>query len=317
VRSVGFQRYGGPEVLTMAEVPQPEPGQGELLVRVHFAGVTLPVVRLTHGNPDGTGVPLPCSPGGEIVGTVVALGADVSAWQVGQRVTGLAFGGSYAEFATMSARLAAAVPDEVGDEAALLVVRSGQVALGALRASGFRSGESVLITGAAGGVGHLSVQLAKALGAGRVVAAVGSLDKAEFGRGLGADEVASYGTDAAEWGEPVDVVLDSVGGPAQNRCLTALRPFGRLVCFNGIGGRLDTNELRMRSTTVIGFNMMHFASLRGDRYAAQLGELWELIGDGRLRPAIHCELPLANARQAHRIIESRANLGKVLLNPRK
>lgn len=309
MRRVAFQTYGGPEVLRVEEVEQPEPGPDELLVRVGLAGVTLPVVRLTRG-----GVELPYAPGGEIVGTVVGLGADVTGWRIGQRVTGLTFGAAYAEFATIGTRLAVAVPDGIDDASALVVARGGQVALGTLRASGFRPGEDVLVNAAAGGVGHLSVQLAKALGAGRVVAAVGSLDKADFVRGLGADEVVSY---QEGWGEPVDVVLDGVGGDLLDRCLNALRPFGRLVDYNGIGGPVDANQLRMRGTTVIGFNMLHFSTLRADRYLAQQQELWQLLADGRLRPAMHAELSLVDAAEAHRIIEARANLGKIVLNPNK
>lgn len=312
LRRVAFHAYGGPEVLRVEEVAEPEPGPDELLVRVDLAGVTLPVVRLTRG-----GVDLPYAPGGEIVGTVAGLGAGVSGWRVGQRVTGLTFGAAYAEYATIGTRLAVAVPEGIDDAAALVVARSGQVALGTLRASGVRAGEDVLVNAAAGGVGHLSVQLAKALGAKRVVAAVGSRDKADFVRGLGADDVLSYG-DADDWGDPqVDVALDGVGGDVLGRCLSALRPFGRLVSYNGIGGLADTNELRMRSTTVIGFNMLHFSTLHADRYQAQQQELWDLLTEGRLRPAIHAELSLVDAPEAHRIIEARANLGKVVLNPVK
>jgi NADPH:quinone reductase-like Zn-dependent oxidoreductase len=310
VRRVAFHAYGGPEVLRVEDVAAPGPGPDELLVQVGLAGVTLPVVRLSRG---GT-VELPYAPGGEIVGTVVGLGADVSEWRIGQRVTGLTFGAAYAEYATIGTRLAVAVPDGVDDAAALVVARSGQVALSTLRASGFRPGEDMLINAAAGGVGHLSVQLARALGAGRVVAAVGSLAKAEFVLGLGADEVIGYDEDG---GGQVDVVLDGVGGEVLDGCLTALRPFGRLVTYNGIGGPVDANLLRMRSATVIGFNMLHFSTLRAGQYVAQQRELWDLLADGRVRPAIHAELSLVDAAEAHRIIEARANLGKIVLNPAK
>lgn len=312
MRRVAFHTYGGPEVLRVEEVDEPKPGPDELLVRVGLAGVTLPVVRLTRG-----GVDLPYAPGGEIVGTVVGFGADVSGWRIGQRVTGLTFGAAYAEYATIGTRLAVAVPDRIDDAAALVVARSGQVALGTLRASGFQPSEDVLVNAAAGGVGHLSVQLAKAFGAGRVVAAVGSMGKADFVRDLGADDVVSYG-EPADWGDrQVDVVLDGVGGDVLGRCLDTVRPFGRLVSYNGIGGPVDTNELRMRSTTVIGFNMLHFSTLRADRYQAQQRELWDLLADGRLRPVIHAELSLVDAPEAHRIVENRANLGKIVLNPVK
>ncbi|GAA4104600.1 quinone oxidoreductase family protein [Actinomadura miaoliensis] len=314
MRTVRFHQYGGPEVLRAEQVPTPEPGEGELLVEVDAIGVTLPVVRLTHGSPEGAGVPLPHTPGGEIVGRVAAIGPSASGWQIGQRVTGLAFSGAYAEYAAVSAAFMTPVPDAVDDHAALLVSRSGQVAWGALHAGGFAKGDSVLVTAAAGGVGHLAVQLAVALGASRVVAAVGDVAKAEFVRELGADHVVTYDQD--DWGDPVDIVLDGVGGEVQASCLRALAPLGRLVSFNGVGGQVDVNELRMRGTAVIGFAMAHLAGLRRDVYERHQRELWRLHIDGRLRPAVHASFPLEDAAEAHRVIEARANRGKVVLVPR-
>jgi NADPH:quinone reductase-like Zn-dependent oxidoreductase len=314
VRRVRFYRYGGPEVLTVEEASVPEPGVGELLLEVSLAGVTLPVVRLTRGNPDGGGAPLPYAPGGEVVGRVAGIGPGVIGWTVGQRAAGLAFHGSYAEFAVVSAALLNPVPDGISDEAAVLLVRGGQVALGALDVSCLRAGESVLVTAAASGVGHLAVQLARARGAGRVIAAVGpdgAAAKADALRALGADQVTDY--QASDWGAPVDVVLDGAGGTVQTAGLDALAPFGRLVSYNGVGGDLDANELRMRSAAVIGFNMAHFARLRPEAYAANQRTLWELCLAGELRPLVHRVLPLERAETAHRIIEARENVGRVLL----
>jgi NADPH2:quinone reductase len=309
VRTVRFHGYGGPEVLQVDDVPRPELSADELLLDVAFAGVTLPVVRQTRGT-----VPLPHAPGGDVVGRVVAMGGNVRGWQLGQRAAGLAFGGAYAESAVVNAGFTFPVPDDVSDEAALALVRSGQVALGTLHVAGVRPGDSVLVTAAAGGVGHLTVQLAKTLGAGRVVAAVGSAAKADFVRGLGADEVVYYNGSGPDWGEPVDVVLDGVGGDVFRQSLAAVKPFGRLVTYNGVGGIVDVNELRMQSKGVIGFSMAQFATLR-DRYDEHRERLWELTASGELRPAVHRTLPLSQATEAHRIIEARENLGRVLLSP--
>lgn len=175
MRAVRFHSYGGPDVLEVEEVPRPRPGAGELLVEVEVVGVTLPVVRLTRGGPEGTGVALPHAPGGEIAGRIAAVGSDVTGWRVGQRVAALAFTGAYAEYAVVAAAFATAVPDDVPVEAAVTLVRGGQVALGTLHAAGLQSGESVLVTGAAGGVGHVAVQLARIVGAGRVVGAVATV----------------------------------------------------------------------------------------------------------------------------------------------
>src|SRR4051812_10356573 len=128
MRRVRFREFGGPEGLEIEEVPRPEPGEGGLLVEVGAARGTLPGVRLTRGG----NVPLPYAPGGEIAGRVVATGPGVTGWPPGRRVAGMAFGGAYAEFAALPVSSAFAVPDGVGDAAALSLVRSGQVALGAL-----------------------------------------------------------------------------------------------------------------------------------------------------------------------------------------
>ncbi|MEV4756356.1 zinc-binding dehydrogenase [Micromonospora sp. NPDC049559] len=314
MRVVRFHRYGGPEVLRIDETPRPVPGEGELLIEVSLAGVTLPVVRLTHGDGTGGGVPLPYAPGGEVVGRVRAVGPGVTGWRVGQRAAGLAFSGAYAEFVAVPAAMLAAVPDGVADAAALGLVRGGQVALGALRAGRLEPGESVLVTGAAGGVGHLAVQLARALGAGRVVAATGTPGKADFLRGLGVDELVDYGDPDGDWGDPVDVVLDGVGGDVQERGLRALRSLGRLVDYNGVGGPIDSNQLRMRGQSLVGFAMAHLVGQRPEVYERHRRELWQFAIDGAVRPAVHATLPLDGAAEAHRIVESRANLGKVVLD---
>jgi NADPH:quinone reductase len=315
MRTVVFREYGGPEVLRVEDTPRPEPGGGELLVDVTVIGVTLPVVRLTRGDGAGGGAPLPHVPGGEVAGRVAAIGAGVTGWEVGQRVAGLAFTGAYAEFASVAARFLTPVPGEVGDAAAVALVRSGQVALGALRAAALQPGESVLITAAAGGVGHLAVQLATVLGASRVVAAVSTAAKREFLRGTGATHVIQYDQPLSEWGDPVDVVLDGTGGRVQAAGLQCLAPLGRLVSYNATGAVADVNQLRLHGKTIIGFAMAHLASRRPHIYAQHQRELWELYTGGQLRPAIHRTLPLEQAAQAHRIIESRENLGKIVLTP--
>jgi NADPH:quinone reductase-like Zn-dependent oxidoreductase len=306
MRRFVYRIHGEPGVLEQAA--RPETAGNELLVEVDAIGVSLPIVRLTRSND----TELPHVPGGEVVGRIAAIGSDVTGWELGQRVAGLAFTGAYAEFATVAAPFLAPVPDTVDDGAAISLVRGGQVALGALRAGMFQPGESVLVTAAAGGVGHLVIQLANAFGASRVVAAVGDESKAEFLYGLGAHEVIRYDQTASE---PVDVVLDGAGGPAQNAALQQLAPYGRLVSFNAAGEPVDVNELRFHARSVIGFAMAHLASRRPEVYARHRQELWELCADGTLKPAIHATLPLDQAAEAHRIIESRANLGKILLKP--
>ncbi|MEW1657438.1 zinc-binding dehydrogenase [Streptomyces sp. NPDC093707] len=313
MRRVRFHAYGGPEVLRLEEAEDPVPGPGELLVRTEAIGVTLPSVRRVRGDGRGGGDPLPGVLGGEIAGEVIALGPEVTGFAVGDRVTSLTLTGSYGELALAPAFLASHVPDGASAVQAVALVRGGHVALAALGTAAPSGTESVLITGAASGTGHLAVQLAKLRGVPRVVAAVGSAAKAEFLYGLGADEVVTY--DRESWGEPVDVVLDGVGGELLPRALAALAPGGRLIFFNSGGGTVPAYELLAGAKTITGLTMRHFASAHREQYARDHAELWELAGAGRLVAAVHAELPLAEAAKAHEIIEARANLGKVVLRP--
>ncbi|MFJ5679723.1 zinc-binding alcohol dehydrogenase family protein [Streptomyces sp. NPDC093097] len=313
MRRVRFHAYGGPEVLRLEEAEDPVPGPGELLVRTEAIGVTLPSVRRVRGDGRGGGDPLPGVLGGEIAGEVIALGPEVTGFAVGDRVTSLTLTGSYGELALAPAVLASHVPDGASAVQAVALVRGGHVALAALGTAAPSGTESVLITGAASGTGHLAVQLAKLRGVPRVVAAVGSAAKAEFLYGLGADGVVTY--DRESWGEPVDVVLDGVGGELLPRALAALAPGGRLIFFNSGGGTLPAYELLAGAKTITGLTMRHFASAHREQYARDHAELWELAGAGRLVAAVHAELPLAEAAKAHEIIEARANLGKVVLRP--
>ncbi|MGP8297681.1 quinone oxidoreductase family protein [Streptomyces inhibens] len=313
MRRVRFHTYGGPEVLRIEEAEAPVPGPGELLVRTEAIGVTLPCVRRVRGDGKGGGDPLPAVPGGEIAGEVVALGPDVTGFAVGDRVTSLTFTGSYTELALAPAFLASRIPDRASAVEAVALVRSGHVALAALSTAAPQGTESVLITGAASGTGHLAVQLAKLQGVPRVVAAVSSADKAEFLHGLGADEVVTYGQES--WGEPVDIVLDGVGGEVLPGALAALAPGGRLIFFNSGGGTVPAYELLAGDKTITGLTMRRFTAVRPELYAQHRAQLWELAGSGRLRAAVHAELPLDEAAKAHAIIEARANLGKVVLRP--
>ncbi|TVL92986.1 zinc-binding dehydrogenase [Streptomyces sp. SAJ15] len=309
MRRVRFSEYGGPEVLRVEEVEAPRPGPGELLVANEAIGVTLPTVRKVR---DG-GLPLPGALGGEVAGRVVAVGPEVTGFAVGDRVTALCFRDSYAEECVVAAAMATPVPDGASAVDAVALVRGGLVASGAHAAARPEPGESVLVTGAASGVGHLAVQLAKERGAARVVAAAGSAAKAEFLRSLGADEVVTYKD--ASWGEPVDIVLDAVGGELLTPAVAALAPGGRLVAYSSGGGTVSAYDLLVGGKTVTGFQMARIAATRPALVESWRRELWTLFAEGRLRPSVHVRLPLAEAATAHEIIESRANLGKVVLIP--
>ncbi|MGP9017411.1 quinone oxidoreductase family protein [Streptomyces sp. BR1] len=305
MRRVRFEVNGGPEVLFVEDVAAPAPGPGELLVRVDAVGVTLPVVRKVR---EGSG-PYPL--GGELAGTVTEIGEGVTAFAPGDRVTGLCFSHGYADIAVLHEAMASHIPDHASAVEAVALVRSGLVARGAYEAARPLPGESVLVTAAASAVGQIALQLAKAGGASRVVAAVSSPEKADFVREMGADEVAVYGDES--WGEPVDIVLDGVGGDLLTPAVKALAPGGRLVAFSSGGGTVQAYDLLVGAKSVIGFQMALIARNQPELYAAWRDELWDLHRAGTIRAAVHAELPLEEAARAHELIDSRRNLGKVVL----
>ncbi|WP_371618050.1 zinc-binding alcohol dehydrogenase family protein [Streptomyces sp. NBC_00454] len=304
---IRYEVNGGPEVLFAEDAAVPEPGPGEVLLRTEAIGVTLPTVRKVREGSE----PMPF--GGEVAGRVAATGEGVTAFAVGDRVTGLCFADAYAEFALLNTAMTSPIPDGASAVEAVALVRSGLVARGAYEAAGVRPGESVLVTAAASAVGTLALQFARAGGAGRVVAAVSSADKAEFVRGLGADEVVLYGD--ADWGAPYDVILDGVGGDLLGPAVRALATGGRLVAFGSGGGTVEAYELLLRGASVIGFQMRAIATGKPALYERWRRELWELRDAGTLRTAVHEEIPLAEAARAHALIEQRRNLGKVVLVP--
>lgn len=307
MRRVQYERNGGPEVLEVMSVEVPTPGPDELLVRVDAIGVTLPTVRKVREARE------PSALGGEVAGEVIAVGDGVTGYAPGYRVTGLVFGHGYADYVLLSAAMASPIPDGASAVDAVALVRSGLVALGALDAADPKSGEAALITAAASGVGHLAVQLARVREAGRVVGAVSDPAKADFVRELGADEVVSYGQES--WGEPVEYVLDAVGGELLTPGIAALAHGGRLVAYSSGGGTIQAYDLLVGAKTVIGFQMAGIARNSPELYEQWRQELWQYFASGQLRPAVHAEFALDDAAAAHAVIESRSNLGKVVLIP--
>ena len=187
------------------------------------------------------------------------------------------------------------------------------VALRVLRMGRLAAGETVLVQSAAGGVGHLAVQLAKLFGA-KVVGVVGSATKSDFVRSLGADEVV---TADAEWPTGIDVVVDAVGGSSLLRGLDTLAPFGRAVMYGAASGEIPEVSARnlfgLRSLT--GFGLLAWRESRPEQARAEVAEATQLIVDGKLRVARHASFSLPEAAKAHQVMDERANLGRVLLVP--
>jgi NADPH:quinone reductase len=322
VRKVRYHRHGGPEVLQIDEVDVPEPGPGQVRLRAEVIGANFVDTRLRRGATTLIEWPLPGTVTGDVVGTVEAVGPDVDAGLAGRRVAALTEDG-FADQVLAEARWLAPVPDGLDDGAATALPGVAPVALGTLRVGRFTRGETVLVSAAAGAIGHIAVQLAKLLGAGRVIAAAGSPAKVEFARELGADVAVDY--TEPDWQDQVraaapggvDVVLDSVGGSWATRSMGLLAPRGRLVAYGVAGG--DPADIPVRSLyllkSVAGFSLYAWRVSDPSGVAEAVAELTDHFAAGRLRATVHTRLPLAEVVKAHQLLENRAQLGRILLVP--
>lgn len=316
MRAIQVTRFGGPEVLCLAEVPDPVPAAGQLRIQVDRAGVNYADTHQAE-NSYLSPATLPLIPGAEVVGRT----------ESGQRVVALlSGGGGYAEVAVTAAELAFPVPDSVTDGAALALVLQGTTAWHLLRTSSrLAAGESVVVHAAAGGVGSLAVQLARRFGAGRIIATASTEKKRRLALELGADAVvdpaAADLTRAlrdANGGARLDIVLEMTGGGVFDASLRALAPFGRLVSY-GMASRqpprpVAAGELMSTSTAVVGFWLAHCFS-RPPMMTTAMAELVELTAAGSLRPVTGGEYPLSEARRAHEDLRSRRSVGKLVLDP--
>jgi NADPH2:quinone reductase len=315
MRAIQIPRYGGPEVLTEVELPDPQPGPGQIAVDVTAAGVNYADTHLAEGtyltNPE-----LPFVPGAEVIGRT----AD------GRRVMGLTGNGGYAEKAVLPEFLAIEVPDAIGDGEALSLLAQGLSAWHLLRTCArLVPGESVVVNAAAGGVGSLTVQLAKAFGAGRVIATASSDDKRKLALDLGADVAVSGDAGGytervieANAGKRIDVILDAVSGPVFDAAFEALGQFGRLVTFGAASREtatpIEPARLMKRNLSVIGFWLSPALALPG-AFGPPLTEMFDLVTAGRLRPIVGGEYPFAEARRAHEDLLARRTTGKLILRP--
>ena len=317
MRAILITEFGGPEVLNLVELPDPEPTAGQMLIEVDRAGVNYADTHHAE-NSYLAKTTLPLVPGGEVVGRT----AD------GRRVAALVGSGGYAERAVAPAGGAFDVPAGIDDVTALAMLVQGTTAWLLLRRSvHLEPGESVVVHAAAGGVGSLAVQLAKAWGAGRVIATASSAEKRQLALDLGADVAidanAENMTDAlrgANGGSRVDVVLDMTGGRITDESIAALAPFGRLA-FYGMANRqppepVAPGALLAHSTTIAGMWLVHAARVPG-LLAGALTDLFGLVAAGTLRAIPGGDYPLADARRAHEDLRARRTVGKLVLDPRR
>jgi NADPH:quinone reductase len=322
VRRVRYHRYGGPGVLRIEETDIPEPGPGEVRLRTEVIGVNFIDSKLRQGLGEQFGRPMPATLTGDVVGVVETVGADVDPGLVGRRVAALTED-AHADHVLADAHWLATVPDGLDDGAASMLPLAAPVALGTLRVGNLAPGQTVLVHAAAGGIGHLAVQLAKLLGAGTVIATAGTPSKLDFARAQGADVAIDY--TAPDWPERVravapdgvDLVLDSVGGATTGHSIGLLAPCGRLVAYGLASGELADIPVRTLYglRTVTGFSLLAWRTARPDEVTRAVAELTEHFRSGRLHATVHTRLPLAEVAKAHQLLDDRAQLGRILLQP--
>ncbi|MFI0720443.1 zinc-binding alcohol dehydrogenase family protein [Streptomyces sp. NPDC021224] len=314
MRAIQITEFGGPEVLKEAELPDPVPGEGQLLLDVASAGVNYADTH-TVENSYLSRSTLPLVPGAEVVGRT----AD------GRRVVALTDNGGYAQKAVVHEGMAHEVPDGVTDAQALALIIQGVTAWHLLRTSArMAAGESVVVHAAAGGTGSLAVQLARHFGAGRIIATASTPDKRDLALELGADVAVDGAPEGlterlteANGGRKVDIVLEMTGGPVFDASLAALAPFGRLVAY-GMASRVpptpvEPAQLMGRSRAVVGFWLAHCVGRPG-MYHEPLGELLAMTADGRLRPQVGGVYGLSEAARAHTDLRARRTVGKLVLD---
>jgi len=314
---------GGPEQLKLARRPTPKPGEGEVLVRVAAAGVNRPDIMQRQGKypppPGASDIP-----GLEIAGEVVALGAKVSGLALGDEVTALLAGGGYAEYALAAAPLCLPVPKGLSlIEAAAIPETYFTVWTNLFDRGGCKAGDAVLIHGGTSGIGTTAIQLAAARGA-RVFATAGTPEKARVCERLGAARGIDYKTeDFVEVvrretdGKGVDVILDMVAASYFARNVESLALEGRLVVISLLGGartELNLNTVMSKRIFITGSTLR----IRSVAQKALVAEgvrrnVWPLLEQKRVHPVIHATFPLAEAAEAHRMIESSQHIGKIVL----
>lgn len=324
--AIEIRTPGGPEVLSPTERPVPQALPGEVLIEVEAAGVNRPDILQRQG---GYAPPPGASdiPGLEIAGRIAALGEGVSGWRVGDAVCALVAGGGYAEYCTAPAPQC--LPPPKGFDllrAAALPETFFTVWTNVFERGRLKAGESLLVHGGSSGIGTTAIQLGRAFGA-KVFSTAGGAEKCDACRRLGADVAIDYRTEdfvavinAATEGRGVDVILDMVGGDYIARNLKILAVEGRLVqiaFLKGSTAEINLLPLMIKRQTLTGSTLRPRSVAEKGAIAAALREkVWPLLDAATVAPVIHTTFPLARASDAHRLMESSAHIGKIMLSVR-
>jgi len=324
MRAIRFSRYGNPDVLEMQELPEPQPAAGQVSIRVSYASINFADIMVRRGQYHVA--QFPAAPGMEVSGVIHALGEGVAGLQVGQPVAALTLAGGYAEFALASAELTFPLDGfertiDLAQAAALPLV--GVTAYQLLAdVARVRAGETILIHAATGGVGSLAVQIARHLGAGQIIGTVGNAEKIAHARALGYDQVvlrADFVREIQQFteGRGVDIILDAAGEPTRSQSLHLLAPFGRLVIFGNASNQPDLpllpSDLLANNRAVLGYSFSSLTKRAPHVTATAARQVFDLLVRGLVRVEMPHVLPLEQAAEAHRLIETSNTIGKLLL----
>lgn len=323
MKAVTIPTPGDADALVIAEVPEPQPAPGEVVVDVVCAGVNRADVMQRQGHydpPPGA----PAYPGLEVSGRVAALGGGVEGWQVGDEVCALLSGGGYAQQVAVPAGQLLPIPDgvELADAAALPEVVS-TVWSNVFMTANIQPGEVLLVHGGSSGIGTMAIQLAREVGA-RVAVTGGSPEKLDVCRELGAEILVNYRDQDFEQivreateGHGADVILDTIGAKYLARNVSLLAVNGRLVVIGLMGGRtaqIDLGAMLAKRCALVATTLRaRPAAEKAAIVAAVREHAWPLVGQGRIRPVIHARYPLERAADAHREMEASTHIGKILL----
>ncbi len=323
MRAITIVSPGGPDSLRLAEVPDPVPAAGEVVIAVAAAGLNRADLLQRQGfYPPPPGAPP--YPGLECSGRIIALGDGVTGWRVGDEVCALLSGGGYAEQVAVPAVQVLPVPEGTTvTQAAALPEVACTVHSNVVHLAGLAAGETLLVHGGASGIGTFAIQLGRALGA-KVACTAGSRPKLDRCRELGADLAISYrdedfvaAIERFTGGRGADVILDIMGASYLQRNVAALAIGGRLAVIGLQGGtkaELDMNALLRKRATIRATTLRARPTHEKGAIVAAVREMvWPLIAAGQIRPVIHATLPLAEAAEAHKIMEADTHVGKILL----
>lgn len=322
MKAIQVQKTGGPEVLTLVDLPVPKPKPNEALVRVSASGVNFIDVYFREGRYPSS---LPFVDGQEAAGTVAEVGSEVKSLKPGDRVAYTSVIGSYAAYAVVPADRLLKVPDKIQDQEAAAAMLQGMTAHYLIYSSyALKKGDTALIHAAAGGVGLLLVQMAKNIGA-HVIATAGSEEKAKVARDAGADDAIIYTQQDFEAetkritdGKGVHVVYDGVGKSTFEKDLNIMRPRGYVILFGGASGPVppfDPIKLSQKGSLFLTRpTLIHYTSTR-EELEWRANDVFNMIGSGKLKLRIAHTYKLEDAQQAHRDLEGRKTTGKILLLP--